>query len=549
MKEKKIKFDFSKIETQESQLNNNLIYQAKILLNSNKKIFAKRAITYPFRKISSKNNKSREPRSNYFDFTITQPIYDDSSEVGIISKKSSTTKIQINAYRNRKTIKLNQGIDPTVVPIEFFEIGHNIISSKEKIDIGQILFFLKDTKERAKRTSNPQVTYARYFDDYYINGAISFLFNSCVRQPASSPFHGSCYAIYDYHNKCHRKPHWIWSDAPVVAALINTDINGHNFQYSKKIAETMCNLQWNEPPLDGAILSRYRRYGHHSYPFEALFGPNDTSFIVRWALLPMYEETNDPYYLQVAEKALGWVSDCVEKHGIVPSHYYLERSKWEPRTFIDAAFLPCGFAKYYSITGNIDSDWKDSIENFTNHFINNFKLNNGFYGQDLHANEKKATNRLFTRGQGWVLAGLLSTYELTGKEQYLSEAVELANRLITVQTKEGYWGYLLGYNSPNTNAQRISGPCEKATTVLAYYLTKLGFKTNNQKYFTSSRQALNWCEDQMCFDSGIGYGGIKSSNRYSGITSLPFIPVATGYANAYYILSKLKHKSKSIESI
>lgn len=344
--------------------------------------------------------------------------------------------------------------------------------------------------------------------------------------------------MFDYQNRCYRKPHWIWSDSPVVTALLEADIE----QVSRDIVDRMCELQQGKSPLDGAILSRYRRYGHDKYPFEALYGPNDTSYMVRWALLPIYEKTGDSKYLHTAQKALDWVFYCLKNHEMVPSHYYLERNKWESTTFIDVALLPEGFAAYNKAVGNINPDWKRSVEKFTNSFIDEFKLDNGFYGQNLLANEGVVTNRLFTRGQGWALAGLLSTYELTGDEKFLREAVELADLLISIQTEEGYWGYLSGYKSPNERAQKLSGPCEKATTVLSYYLTELGKKTNEDKYQKIAIQALDWCEDQMCLDIGPGFGGIRSRNRYSGITSLPFIPIATGYANAYYMLSKLKHE-------
>lgn len=36
-----------------------------------------------------------------------------------------------------------------------------------------------------------------------------------------------------------------------------------------------------------------------------------------------------------------------------------------------------------------------------------------------------------------------------------------------------------------------------------------------------------------------GYGGIISRSQGSGITGLTFIKVATGYANAFYILGSL----------
>jgi hypothetical protein len=43
----------------------------------------------------------------------------------------------------------------------------------------------------------------------------------------------------------------------------------------------------------------------------------------------------------------------------------------------------------------------------------------------------------------------------------------------------------------------------------------------------------------MAAEAGNGYGGIRARSLASGITGLPFLMTATGYANAFYILAKL----------
>ena len=39
-------------------------------------------------------------------------------------------------------------------------------------------------------------------------------------------------------------------------------------------------------------------------------------------------------------------------------------------------------------------------------------------------------------------------------------------------------------------------------------------------------------------EPGPGFGGIAAESLSSGITGLPFLKVATGYANAYYVIAR-----------
>lgn len=55
----------------------------------------------------------------------------------------------------------------------------------------------------------------------------------------------------------------------------------------------------------------------------------------------------------------------------------------------------------------------------------------------------------------------------------------------------------------------------------------------------AGERALAWCESHMWREADPGFGGIWSASLSSGITGLPYLKVATGYANAYYILGKL----------
>lgn len=187
-----------------------------------------------------------------------------------------------------------------------------------------------------------------------------------------------------------------------------------------------------------------------------------------------------------------------------PSHYYYENKVWESQAFVDTGFCAEGFEQYMSIVG--DRDYSKTMTFIMQRFMKQFKLDTGFYGQN-YLPERGVDDRLFTRGHAWVLEGLLAVYRATKERYYLEEEKDLCYRLIEQQQPGGEWNYLLGYGVPD------------------------------KRIYESARKALAWCEDHMNQEPGPGYGGIIAASLSSGITGLPFLNVATGYANAYYILA------------
>ena len=106
-----------------------------------------------------------------------------------------------------------------------------------------------------------------------------------------------------------------------------------------------------------SFIDRY--YGKADYSFHCLLGMNDTSYSVKWALLPLYEYTKDKRYLAAAAKALDWVEKNLYALEYVPSHYYFENKIWENRAFVDTGFCPEGFEQYQKIAG--DRDYKKTF--------------------------------------------------------------------------------------------------------------------------------------------------------------------------------------------
>jgi hypothetical protein len=385
-----------------------------------------------------------------------------------------------------------------------------------------------------------------------VRAAAQFLLDSRISNPRQSPFRGSCYAVYDYTNGCYRMAPWLWSDAPAVSAMLSLArksadpaLRGDYERLALGIGETFLRTRISDPQdeIYGALVSRYRYYGKTNRSFDKLCGMNDTSFSVKWALLPLYLYTGDTKYLDASRLALDWVEKNLRNLDFVPSHYYHEDRVWENRAFVDTGFCAEGFDAFTAIEKN--QRYKESACFLTDRFLAQFKLPGGLYGQNF-VPPKGVDDRLFTRGQAWVLEGLLACYRMTGEGKYLKEARALGLLLIDLQKDGGEWSYLLGYGVPREAELKGSGICEKATAVLSWLFSELYRLSGEACFRVSALRGIAWCEKNMAqeagaggTDGGAGYGGIRARSLASGITGLPFLEVATGYANAFYILAKL----------
>ncbi|MGD0020762.1 MAG: hypothetical protein ABSC54_00520 [Smithellaceae bacterium] len=495
-----------------------------------------------------KKNMLQLSNYRYQHFRLTDQQYTGTSKVILeIVVQSKEAIIIINEYLNRKHYYLKKGKNKIEVPITALEQGENVLAYKGKIKI-KYLSFCKLMHSNESDISNNNVLLI-HIGDNYLQAAVQYINNSLVEYPLHSPFKNSCYAIYDYDNQCFRMSYWLWSDAPIVYALLKLSekdsINKHFYiSLASKIGDTLLRNQILDKKDSnyGALVSRYRYLGSADNSFDCLLGVNDTSFAVKWALLSLYKHTGLIEYLNASKIALDWVVKAIYENEFVPSHFYHEKGKREDGCFIDTGFTTEGLAEYNRII--IDKKnvvYSNAINFFMRRFLKQFQLKNGFYGQ-YYSFKNGISHKLFTRGHGWVLEGLIASYKETKNHNYLNAATSLGELLILEQEIDGSWPYLLGYVYPLTSVKKYSGKCEKATALLSYLFIELYKLTNNNKFIYCSKKAIAWCERNMNSENGKGYGGIASKNLASGITGLPFIKTATGYANAFYIISKLMHE-------
>lgn len=478
----------------------------------------------------------------YFFFKIDESEYESMESISInLNVHSGRAKIVMNEYMGENSCQIVQGMEQTLVfSPEVLEKGENMLAYKGEIEITSIII---------NTTSEPQIKKRdKHIDEKnpYAD-ALEFLLDSKIEKPNKSRFTGSCYCIYDYTNSCYRMPSWLWSDAPTVSALLNTIKSGQFPEYNEEmemLAKSICDVFLNTQILDsneesyGAYISRYRYYYKTDYSFNCLLGPNDTSFVVKWAILPMYIYTGDQRYLRSAHLALDWVENIIRTMPFVPSHYYFENKVWEDRAFVDTGFVVEGFQKFDEVTNG--NKYSELIEFVMKRFIKQFRLSNGFYGQN-YTPTTGVDHNLFARGQGWVLEGLLACVRgNVNSEKFIKEAKSIATLLIKNQNENGSWSWSIGNFDPDDQTKENTGVCEKGTAVLAMLLAELYLLTGNKdrQYLVAAQKAVKWCEDNMVLNVVEGYGGIASTSINSAITGLPFLKVATGYGNAFYLLAK-----------
>ena len=157
-------------------------------------------------------------KNNFIFFKMPGELYNDiKGDVTLeIKVNSKAALVTLNDYMNEEHYNLSRGLNLVKVPKNSFEVGENILAYRGKCSVKKLVY-----EEKTKKEASYFKNYA-VFEDYKTPREIAadFLCASMINEPETSPFRGSCYAIYDYDNRCYRMPCWLWSDAPVVSALL-----------------------------------------------------------------------------------------------------------------------------------------------------------------------------------------------------------------------------------------------------------------------------------------------------------------------------------------
>jgi lantibiotic modifying enzyme len=256
--------------------------------------------------------------------------------------------------------------------------------------------------------------------------------------------------------------------------------------------------------------------------------PNDSAFIGSYALLPIYKETANEVYLKSAIEIGEWIiRRGIDSNGRIYPGFRLDKKTWERDwLYVDAGFTMTIFYVLWKVTH--DEKWKHYLRLITEDFIRRFYSPQGYFYSRWESPNFRAKN-IFTRGQAWALDGMIAAYLGLNNSRYLEIALHCSKFLIDRQNQDGSWNY---------QCNRFTGPCNKATPILAYHFLRLYKICGDKTLKQAARHALDWCEkNQYRGSDSRALGGIHARNDEGCIVGVRGVDNIFAYANAYYIMA------------
>ena len=370
--------------------------------------------------------------------------------------------------------------------------------------------------------------------DRSIHLAWEFIQNS-LNKCEQSLFKGTYYGCFDELHNTYRLSSWLWCDAVVAKAmLVHADkVFDDEWILKAQILGGELMRRWNSSQDEvGGMLVRWDVSVTSPIGIVPWRSPNDVAFIAANCMLPLYEKTGNPDYLNVALDMGHWI---LEK-GLLPDGrmrvgYRDDLRVWDDSwLYIDAGSAGAFFSRMYDITS--DETWRNALVCFINWYIASFLTTDGFFRWTWPKNILRRSRKVFSRGQAWALDGLIAAYQATGEGYYLTIAENCADVLLRSQSSDGSWSYILG--------QPSTGPCNKGTPLIAYQFLSLFQYKRDFRLKASAIRALEWCAENQRkdVDNPYTHGGIFAMNDEGAITGNGRSSTSFVYSVAYYIIAR-----------
>lgn len=453
------------------------------------------------------------------------------------------------SFRTSKKVKLTSivinGIVVDVMPgandffwtcsSRYFFQWENIVAFPTNQNPGNV-FFLNSVPEFQHNSAVADHKHIDFDSDATINASWDFIFSSKIS--GENPNNGLYYACYDATNQTFRLASWIWCSAVIVNAILETawDLPDSQSDFlikqAKLIGYRFLDL-WNasKNTADGGLVIRWDVSKTSKIGFIPWRAPNDVSIIASYCFIPLYQRFGNVEFLDAAIEIGQWIlKKGMHQDGRLLVGYRDDLHEWDTSwLYVDAGFTTRLFAGLYQITKQ--QLWFEAQNKFYDWFFPNFSRQDGLFHTFWPKRFWQSRNHIFSRGQAWVLDGVLSSYEANHEERYLDIAYRCCEYLAEKQSVDGSWPYLL--LNPD------SGACNKGTPILAYHFLRLYQLMPHKWLLDSANRALTWCQEVMSKDiQSLRYGGIFSINTEGSITGSTNTSTAFVYSSAYYILAK-----------
>ncbi len=365
---------------------------------------------------------------------------------------------------------------------------------------------------------------------------LDFITASQNRTPGS-PYEKGLYLYYDIDARTWRAPHWTWTWGPsirvaldaVAAAPSLADRADDLRQLALDAGELSLGVIVDEPdlPAHGMGIARWDPLPEVRRGSEKFASLADPLFLAGWAWGRLHDETGDDRYID-AMRTLAETSDShVTQYGVVQQDWLFERGRWLERILDEAGFGAKGRAELFRLTG--DNGLPGLIGRYMNPLRERLERPDGGWDRFWYvADSARTPTECMTRGLGWAMEGLLSSYTATGEEDYLDAAKRMAAELIRNQRADGGWTFMY-----DRSVEEV-GMSDKGTPLWSLLLYRLHAETGDAEHLKAARAALAWSRSHMRRGpNDEARGGIVGVTPQSGIAYRPWFRVCCTYSTAF----------------
>ncbi len=363
---------------------------------------------------------------------------------------------------------------------------------------------------------------------------LAFIMRS-FNEASGSAFRNTFHACYDLTQRTYRLNSWVWCSAAAVRALLSEwSRTGDRsvYQMAVIVGDALRERQLTTGPNAGGVEVRWDLDASRgdSYGIVRWLAPNDTAFIASEAFLPLYDATGETAYLEAARRAATWISEKgMHRSGRLLVGCDAATERWDDSwLYVDSMFVAGLFAGL--AVRDRDGPWQEVLRSTLDDAVRRFSLLNGLFAKTWCSSVELDTVK-WARGQAWALLGLLCAYEAVPTERWQARAIECADVLLCLQNRNGSWYYIMD--------DAGSGECAKATSILAYNLTRLFKVTGSSAYRQAAERALDWCQLHIYDgDDSCARGAITSHTTEGCIVGARNVNCGFLYSAAYYLMAR-----------
>ncbi len=378
----------------------------------------------------------------------------------------------------------------------------------------------------------------------FLRDSVGFLLRARDQNPAS-PTRDGFFLLYDLDAATYRTSHWMWawgvdirmlleaSRHPEVAQAFDEDLKSVAVAAGRRSLD----FQWDKPghPADGLVTVRWNPGAQWKHGAQEFVATADALFLAGWAWAPLYEATGDPAFLRGAQRLCDSVDRLSREHALTPQDWLPAENSWRRTVLNEIGFGVEGFAELHRVRP--DSRLQAAGRRFIDPLIEHLERDDGLWNRNLaeRTSREASGEHRHTRGQAWVMEGLLAAHRLAPEAGYLRKAERLAAHLIQSQHPSGCWSFEF-HRDPAE-----AGIAEKGAAVWSVLLYRLYETNGDPAALRAARRALWFCLNNRYRGSDSNAaGGIFTSSPNSGIVYRYWYRIACTYTSAWAGLAALQ---------